>query len=119
MADNQARIQAFKDLPWEDKISQLVDFYEAMIKKTDNPEYINKFEITINRLKSFENNEDSVARVVDLYEKILEAEKKTQERKKKESEESLNKGQEIIKQIKQKESETAGDDPDDFLQSQL
>jgi len=120
MADAQARIDAFTKLSWKEKITQLVTFYEAMIKKTENEEYIKKFQETIFRLKTFDDNEVSSKKVIDLYKKILWAEKKTQERKKQKSVDSLNRWQEALKELKQKEAEEEGDsDADDFLEGQL
>jgi len=120
MATYKERKEIFSKLDWSDKITHLVKFYQAMIKKTDNPDYIKKFQNTIDKLQSYEENELNTNRVIDLYKKILEAEQKTQERKKKESAEQLNKWQKIIQKIKsQEEAEEAEEDADDFLNTQL
>lgn len=120
MATQEERKRIFTELPWTDKISHLVKFYEAMIKKTDKEEYITKFQNTIDKLQSYEDTETNNERVVGLYQKILKAEQKTQERKKKESSDQLNKGQQIIQQIKIKEEkEESQEDADDFLNNQL
>ena len=47
----KTEIQIFTDLAWQEKIDYMVSFYQGMIKKTDNAEYIAKFQAKVDEVK--------------------------------------------------------------------
>jgi len=119
MADIQTKVDNFKKMDWDKKIKWLIDFYQAMIKKTTEQEYTDKFQDTIEKLEAYDENNENNDTIVDLFEKILEAEKKSLDQKKAQEADTLNKSLDKIQKIKQQEQEENKDNADDFLDNQL
>jgi len=64
-------LEIFEKLSWEDKIEYMNTFYQAMIKKTDNPEYIDKFQSKIDEVNAYEESESNSDKLISLYERII------------------------------------------------
>lgn len=109
-------INIFKNLKWNDKIEYMNKFYQAMIKKTDNPEYINKFQSKIDEVNAYEENELNNKKLVSLYERVIWAKQKTKQKKTIELNRSIKKNKQKLANIKSKSNEQ---DPDEYLAEAL
>lgn len=112
----KTEIQIFTDLAWQEKIKYMVSFYQSMIKKTDNSEYIEKFQSKIDEVKWYEENEENTTKLTELYTRIMWAREKTKQRK-------IEKTQQHIEEAKKKlariESNSDENDPDEYLAEAL
>lgn len=105
-------LQIFEKLSWNDKIQYISWFYQGMIKKTNNPEYIAKFQSKINEVKWYEENEVNNRKLVSLYERIIWAKEQTKQRKIEETKQTIEKQKQKLARI---ESNVDEQDPDEYL----
>lgn len=112
----KTELQIFTDLAWQDKINYMVWFYQGMIKKTNNSEYIEKFQAKIDEVQWYEQNEENTQKLIALYERIMEAKEKTKQRKLEVSQKAIEEQKEKIARI---QSGVDEDDPDEYLAEAL
>lgn len=105
-------LQIFEKLSWNDKIQYISWFYQGMIKKTNNPEYISKFQSKIDEVKSYVENGENTIKLVNLYTRIVWAKEKTKQRKIEETKQTIEKQKKKLARI---ESNSDEQDPDEYL----
>lgn len=105
-------LQIFEKLSWNDKIQYISWFYQGMIKKTDNPEYIAKFQWKIDEVRTYEENEVNNSNLVSLYERIMWAKEKTKQRKIEETKKTIEKKKQKLASI---EANIEDKDSDEYL----
>lgn len=105
-------LQIFEKLSWNDKIQYIRWFYQDMIKKTNNPEYIAKFQSKIDEVKWYEKNKVNNSKLVSLYGRIMWAKQQTKQRKIEETKQAIEKQKQKLARI---ESNSDEQDPDEYL----
>ncbi len=105
-------IDIFKNLALQNKVEYISRFYQVMIKKTDNPEYINKFQSKIDEINTYKENELNNNKLILLYERIMWAKEKTKQRKMEIIKKTIEENQQKIATIESNEYE---EDPDEYL----
>ena len=105
-------LEIFEKLSWKDKIQYVVWFYQWMISKTDNQDYIAKFQSKIDEVKSYEENELNNGKLVSLYERIVWAKQQTKQRKIEETKQAIEHQKQKLARI---ESNADEQDPDEYL----
>lgn len=83
-----------------------------MIKKTNNPEYILKFQSKIDEVKSYVENDENTSKLVNLYTRIVWAKEKTKQRKLEETKKAIEENKQKLARIESNEDEQ---DPDKYL----
>lgn len=106
----KTEIQIFTDLAWQEKMKYMVLFYQGMIRKTNNSEYIAKFQSKIEEVKWYEENKENRNKMIALYNRIIWAREKTKRRKIEETKYYIEK--ERLASIK---SNTDKENPDEYL----
>ncbi len=100
----------------DEKVLFITTFYSEMIKKTNNPEYISKFQSKIQEVKWYEQNEDNIQELTNLYDRILQAQERTKQNKTQQEHQKMEQSLEKIKQLQNNEFD---EDADAFLAEQL
>jgi hypothetical protein len=108
----KTEIQIFTDLAWQEKINYMVTFYQGMIKKTDNSEYISKFQAKIDEVQWYTENEANNGKLIALYGRIITAREKTKERKLEEMKQHIEEEKKKIARIEANKDEQ---NPDEYL----
>ena len=83
-----------------------------MIKKTDNPGFISKFQSKIDEVEWYRENEENTSKLIDLYARIMWAKEKTKQRKLEETKKAIEGNKEQLVRIESNENEQ---DPDEYL----
>lgn len=109
-------LKIFEKLSWKDKIQYISWFYQGMIKKTNNTEYISKFQSKIDEVKSYVENEENISKLVNLYTRIIWAKEKTKEKRLEETRKIIESSKEKFTRI---EADAEDDDPDEYLAEAL
>lgn len=112
----KTELQIFTDLAWQDKITYMVSFYQGMIKKTTNPSYIEKFQAKIDEIQGYEASDENTQKLIVLYERIMEAKKKTKQRRIEASQKAIEEQKAKIARIQAGADE---EDPDEYLAQAL
>ena len=112
----KTEMQIFTDLAWQEKINYMVSFYQGMIKKTTDSEYISKFQSKIDEVQWYMENEENINKLASLYNRIMWARDKTKQRRIEETKQNIEKEQEKLARI---ESDTDEQAPDDYLATEL
>jgi len=109
-------LETFEKLSWKDKIQYVVWFYQWMITKTDNQDYISKFQDMIKSVNEYQENEYNSQKLVWLYNRIMLAKEKTKQKKSQEVEITMKKNKEKLKMMQDDDNEQ---DPDEFLVQEM
>jgi hypothetical protein len=105
-------LQIFTDFSWQKKVDYIVSFYQGIIKKTKNPDYIAEFQAKINEVQWYQENENTTSAMIDLYSHIMAAKEKTKQRKIQKTNDTIQKAKEKLAKI---QVDTDDEDPDGFL----
>lgn len=112
----KTELQIFTDLAWQEKITYMVSFYQGMIKKTDNSKYIEKFQAKIDEIQGYEESDEHIQKLIELYKRIMEAKKKTKQRRIEVSQKAIEEQKAKIARIQAGADE---EDPDEYLAQAL
>ena len=105
-------LQIFKNLSWNDKIQYISWFYQEIIKKTKNSEYISKFQSKIDEVKWYIENEENINKLINIYTRIVWAKEKTKQRKIEETKKTIEENKQKLARI---EMDADEQDPDEYL----
>jgi hypothetical protein len=105
------KIKIFSDYSFDQKIAFILHFYNSVKSKTNNPEYLSVFDFMIEKVSILQENQVNSDDLVQLYNKIIDAEQRTQERR-------MNEKREFLIQLQKKE-EFNDNDLDEYLIQQL
>jgi hypothetical protein len=106
------KLQIFTDLSWQKKVDYILSFYQGMIKKTKNPDYIAEFQAKIQEVQWYQKNESTTSAMIDLYSHIMAAKEKTKQRKIQKTHNTIQKAKEKLAKI---QADTDDEDPDGYL----
>jgi len=112
----KTEIQIFTDITFQEKINYMLSFYQQMIKKTNNPEYIAIFQSKLDEIKSYKDSEDNEQKLIKLYNRIMLAKEKTKQRKIQETQKTIQEHKEKLLRIQADDHEES---PDEYLAENL
>jgi len=108
--------QIFANLAWQEKIKYMVSFYQGMIKKTNNSNYIAKFQAKIDEVKWYEESEENTNKLVGLYIQIMWAREKTKQKRIQETQQVIEKQKQKLARI---QKDNGDENPNEYLAKAL